>query len=56
MSCTDPVFIKDECHRFLFVNQAFCQLLGRSFSEIIGRSDYDFFPQNRQPCFGKKMS
>lgn len=50
----DPVFIKDECHRFLFVNQAFCQLLGRSFSEIIGRSDYDFFPPEQAAVFWEK--
>jgi two-component system sensor histidine kinase/response regulator len=35
---------KDREGRFTFANQKFCQLLGRSAEEILGKTDYDFFP------------
>ncbi len=35
---------KDTEGRFTFANQRFCAELGRPFSEIIGKTDYDFFP------------
>ena len=35
---------KDRQGRFTFANQKFCQLLGRSAEEILGKTDYDFFP------------
>src|SRR3954466_13391276 len=36
-----PVFVKDEAFRFTFVNQAFCDFMGRGMSELIGRTDFD---------------
>jgi PAS domain S-box-containing protein len=36
-----PVFVKDVQHRWLLVNEAFCQLIGRSKPELIGRTDRD---------------
>jgi sigma-B regulation protein RsbU (phosphoserine phosphatase) len=38
------IFRKDAEMRFTFVNQRFCQTLGRPASEIIGRTDLDFYP------------
>ncbi|MBI3851781.1 MAG: SpoIIE family protein phosphatase [Verrucomicrobia bacterium] len=35
---------KDLSERFTFANQRFCQTLGRPLEEIIGKTDYDFFP------------
>ncbi|GBD36272.1 Signal transduction histidine-protein kinase BarA [bacterium HR36] len=35
---------KDREGRFTFANQKFCQMLGRSTEEILGKTDYDFFP------------
>jgi PAS domain S-box-containing protein len=37
------IFIKDTNFRFRFANQALCELLGLSASEIVGKSDADFF-------------
>lgn len=31
--------------RFTFANDSFCQLLGRSRQEILGKTDVDFYPQ-----------
>jgi PAS domain S-box-containing protein len=39
------VIRKDRDGRFVFVNRAFCELLRRPREEILGRTDYDFFPQ-----------
>lgn len=35
---------KDLSERFTFANQLFCQTLGRPLEEIIGKTDYHFFP------------
>jgi sigma-B regulation protein RsbU (phosphoserine phosphatase) len=38
------IFRKDLAGRFTFANQRFCKTLGRSVAEIIGKTDFDFFP------------
>lgn len=38
------IFRKELDLRFSFANRRFCQLLGRSLEEVVGRTDYDFFP------------
>jgi PAS domain S-box-containing protein len=35
---------KDLRERFTFANQRFCQMLGRSLDEIVGKTDFDFYP------------
>ncbi len=42
----DPIFVKDEQHRYLYVNHAFAESLGHHVSYVIGKSDADFFPEN----------
>ena len=37
----NPVFVKDESFRFVFVNEAFCRFMGRTESELLGRTDFD---------------
>ena len=41
-----PQFIyrKDAQSRFTFANRRFCTLLGKTLNEIVGRTDFDFFP------------
>ena len=48
---SDPVFVKDPQHRFALVNQAFCELCGKSAHEIIGHTDEDFFPPEQTQRF-----
>jgi len=38
------IFRKDREGRFTFVNGLFCQTMGRGSDEILGRTDFDFFP------------
>src|SRR5438105_4558936 len=35
---------KDLEERFTFANQRFCAMLGRSLEQVIGKTDFDFFP------------
>ncbi|MGC8830650.1 MAG: PAS domain S-box protein [Verrucomicrobiia bacterium] len=40
------VFRKDIEGRFTFGNSRFCKLLGRTLQEIIGKTDFDFYPEH----------
>ncbi|MBD2580573.1 CHASE2 domain-containing protein [Oscillatoria sp. FACHB-1406] len=37
----DPIFIKDVRHRWVVLNQAFCQLSGYSLEQLLGKSESD---------------
>jgi len=50
----NPVFIKDRKHRYVVLNLATTQLTGYSREEILGKSDYDFFPKDQVAFFWKK--
>jgi len=47
----EPLFVKDADHRFLQVNDAFCQFMGRSAEELLGKSDYDFVAKDEADFF-----
>uniref|UniRef100_UPI0030D79E5D CHASE2 domain-containing protein n=1 Tax=Argonema antarcticum TaxID=2942763 RepID=UPI0030D79E5D len=47
----DPVFVKDKQHRWIVLNQAYCQFLGYPLSTLIEKSDYDFFPSHEADIF-----
>lgn len=38
------IFRKNLEGRFTFANQQFCKILGRKLHEIVGKTDFDFFP------------
>jgi two-component system cell cycle sensor histidine kinase/response regulator CckA len=40
------IFLKDADLRFVAANGPFCRGLGRSEAEIIGQTDYDFYPRD----------
>src|SRR6267378_6353479 len=39
------IFRKNLQERFTFGNQQFCRVLGRKLEEIVGKTDFDFFPR-----------
>ncbi|AFY41313.1 ATP-binding protein [Nostoc sp. PCC 7107] len=50
-SITDPIFVKDRQHIWVFVNDAFCQLIGHERTALIGKSDYDLFYKTEADVF-----
>ncbi|MBE9227373.1 PAS domain S-box protein [Phormidium sp. LEGE 05292] len=48
---SDPIFVKDQQHRWTMVNDAFCQLIGQPRQELLGKSDYDFLPPAEATVF-----
>lgn len=53
-SVSEPIFVKDRKHRWIFLNNAFCQLAGYQREELIGKSDYDFFSTEQADIFWEK--
>ena len=43
-SSSQKIICKDLAGRFLYANQNFCRSIGKRPEEVIGRTDYDFFP------------
>jgi PAS domain S-box-containing protein len=50
----DPIFVKDRQHRWIILNDAFCKLIGAERSDLIGKSDYDYFPESEAQEFWRK--
>jgi len=50
----DPVFVKDEAHRYVHVNDAACAFFGWPRDALLGRSDRDFFPGEQADVFWAK--
>lgn len=46
-----PLFVKDVLHNWIFINDAFCKFAGKPREELIGKSDYDFFPREEADVF-----
>ncbi|MEH2002488.1 MAG: PAS domain S-box protein [Nostoc sp.] len=51
---SDPIFVKDRQHRWVLLNDTYCDFVGHSREELIGKSDYDFFPQAEADVFRQK--
>ncbi|MEH2083867.1 MAG: PAS domain S-box protein [Nostoc sp.] len=51
---SDPIFVKDRQYRWVLVNDTYCDFVGHSREELIGKSDYDFFPQAEADVFREK--
>ncbi len=47
----DPIFVKDENHRWIAMNDALGRMLGHSRTEMLGKSDYDFYPREQADVF-----
>ncbi|MGB3640245.1 MAG: CHASE2 domain-containing protein [Rivularia sp. (in: cyanobacteria)] len=49
----DPIFVKNAKHQWIVLNDAYCDLIGFSQNQLIGKFDYDFFPQHEADVFIK---
>src|SRR5262249_32253389 len=43
-SLPQNIFCKDPEGRFTFGNKRFCEIVGMSLDQLVGKSDYDLFP------------
>ncbi|MFN9813515.1 MAG: two-component system sensor histidine kinase NtrB [Deltaproteobacteria bacterium] len=46
-----PMFVKDRSFRFVLVNPALAELMRCSAQDLVGRTDYDFFPVEQADFF-----
>ncbi|KAM3092346.1 CHASE2 domain-containing protein [Phormidesmis sp. 146-12] len=47
----DPIFVKDNNHRWIVLNEAFSRFLGKPINELVEKSDYDLFPTHEADVF-----
>ncbi len=50
-SIPTPVFVKDQYHTWILLNDAFSSFMGFNKEEMIGKSDYDFFSKEQADFF-----
>ena len=50
----DPIFVKDEQHRWVALNDAACGVMGHPREELIGKSDHDLFPKEQADVFWER--
>ncbi|MBD2355676.1 CHASE2 domain-containing protein [Tolypothrix sp. FACHB-123] len=47
----DPVFVKNEQHQWIVLNEAYCRFIGYPNQLLNEKSDYDFFPKHEADVF-----
>lgn len=47
----DPVFVKDEQHRWVLLNKAMADLTGREAQDLLGKTDFDLFAEEEARVF-----
>ncbi|GHA99738.1 hypothetical protein GCM10009069_23190 [Algimonas arctica] len=47
----NPVYVKDRQHLWVEANPAFCDILGRTREDLLGKSDYDISPPDQADVF-----
>ncbi len=50
----NPVYVKDERHKWIYANDAFCALQGRKRSDLLGKSDFDISRPEQAALFWEK--
>ncbi|MBD2037419.1 PAS domain-containing protein [Leptolyngbya sp. FACHB-321] len=48
---TDPLFVKDQQHRYILLNDVFCQFMGWHRPNVLGLTDHEVFPDSEQADF-----
>jgi len=47
----DPMFVKEQQYRWVLVNKAMCAFMGRSRQELLGKTDFELFPESEAGRF-----
>src|SRR6185503_15647994 len=47
----DAIFVKDLDGRYILVNDAFARFIGKSTAEIVGRNDFELYPEKEARSF-----
>lgn len=50
-SISDPVFVKNREHQWVLLNDSMCSFIGHAREDMIGKTDYDFFPEEEARVF-----
>jgi len=50
----NPIFVKDENHKFILVNTSFCKFVNKEREGLIGNDDSLFFPEDQVKIFWEK--
>jgi len=50
----DPIFVKNEQHRWVLLNDSFCSFIGYDRKELIAEVDHKFFPKEQSDIFWAK--
>ncbi|AVH70521.1 CHASE2 domain-containing protein [Nostoc sp. 'Lobaria pulmonaria (5183) cyanobiont'] len=50
----DPIFVKNEQHQWIVLNEAYCRFIGYPNKLLIEKSDYDFFPIHEADVFRQR--
>ncbi|AFY41443.1 CHASE2 domain-containing protein [Nostoc sp. PCC 7107] len=50
-SIPDPIFVKNEKHQWIVLNEAYCQFIGYPDSLLLEKSYYEFFPRHEADVF-----
>lgn len=50
----DPVFVKNEHHQWIVLNNTCCDFVGIDRTDLIGKTDYDVFPKEEADVFWGK--
>jgi PAS domain S-box-containing protein len=53
-SIDDPIFAKDQEHKWVFLNEAACNFWGKKREALLGKSDYDLFPREQADVYWEK--
>ena len=48
---SDPIFVKDRQHRWVLLNDSFCEAMGFCREDMLGKSNYDFFAKDEADNF-----
>jgi len=47
----DPIFVKNEKHQWIVLNDAYCRFIGYPDTLLIEKSEFDFFPKHEAEVF-----